>query len=148
MKDRLISGSLAGAIAGLIQNLFGQTLKALGITDRAFADFAKVLIMYKPYQGTLAIIVGVISHIITGLIFGVIFAYIIQKTSSKYLLTKGIAYGAVLWVLLSGFGTMFKLPMFFDIPPRAALTTFVGALIYGFVTAYALKFIDNRTKLL
>lgn len=147
-NDRLISGGIAGAIGGLIQIIFEQTAKALGITDRAFIDFSKVLIMFKPYNGLTAFIVGFISQIIIAIIFGVIFGYIIQLTSSRYYVIKGIGFGAAIWCILLGFGTIFSLPLFKDIPPNASLSAFVGSLIYGFITAYALKVIDNKTDLL
>ncbi len=148
MKDRLIAGGFAGAVAGLIQNLYGNLVKFLGVSDRAFADFALVMITFKPYSGFAAFLVGIISHTIVGTIFGVIFAYIILITSSRYNLIKGLGFGAVLWFLLSGFGTIFRLPLFKNIPPGDAISTFVGALIYGILTAYGLMLLDKRTKLL
>lgn len=106
------------------------------------------MITFKPYSGFTAFLVGIISHTIVGTIFGVIFAYIILITSSRYNLIKGLGFGAVLWFLLSGFGTIFRLPLFKNIPPGDAISTFVGALIYGILTAYGLMLLDKRTKLL
>jgi len=80
--------------------------------------------------------------------FGVLFAYIILLTSHRYYVLKGLGYGAILWFLLMGFGTIFNLAQFQDIPPTPALTTFIGALIYGIVLAYNLKIIDKNTHLL
>jgi len=148
VKDRLIAGGLAGATGAIIQNIYGHTAKAIGITDRAFMDFAKVLLTFKPYQGVLAFIVGQISHYLVGVLLGIIFVYIIMLTSSRYLVWKGLGYGAILWVLLLGFGTIFRLPLFMNIPPGPALSVFVGALIYGLVTAYTLSLLEKRTRLL
>ncbi|WP_214659145.1 DUF1440 domain-containing protein [Candidatus Formimonas warabiya] len=147
MKDRLIAGGLAGIAGAIIQITYGIITEALGITDRSFDEFAKVLIMFKPYKGLLASVVGAISHICIGLVFGVIFAYLILITSSRFLMIKGIGYGAVLWMLLLGFGTIFELPDFKDIPPQPALSIFFGAIIYGSITALTLKYLESRTKL-
>ncbi len=148
LKDRLIAGGLAGLIAGVIQNAYGAIVKAVGITDRSFSDFAEVLVMNKTAQTITGGIVGFIGHIIVGIMFGVLFSYIIFLTSHKYNLLKGVGYGAILWFLLMGFGTIFNLTQFKDIPPVPALTTFIGALIYGVALAYSLKMIDQKTRLL
>ncbi|PKM87785.1 MAG: hypothetical protein CVU87_08955 [Firmicutes bacterium HGW-Firmicutes-12] len=49
-EDRLIGGALAGAVGGIIQNLYGVTVKVLGLTDRAFIDFAVVTATFKVHK--------------------------------------------------------------------------------------------------
>ncbi len=147
-KDRLVAGGLAGAIGAFVQSVYGTITKAIGITDRTFYDFAAIIVAFKEYPGVLGFIVGIIAHLIVGVMLGIIFAYIIMLTSNRYLYIKGLVYGAVTWFLLLGFGTIYKMPMFKDIPPTAALSTFVGSLIYGTVTAYTLKLLEKRTNLL
>jgi uncharacterized membrane protein YagU involved in acid resistance len=146
LKDRLLAGGIAGLIATVVQNIYGLTINAVGLTDRTFEDFAEIMITFKSYTGIAAFIVGVMAHLAVGLIFGVIFAYLIKETSSKYYIAKGLGYGLVLWFLLSGFGTIFRLPFFKNIPPGPALYDLVGGLLFGFVLAYALKILDARTK--
>jgi len=148
MKDRLVAGGVAGLIAIIISNIYGLTSKALGFTDRIFIDFAKVLIMFKPYKGSLGFIVGEIAILTIGVLWGVVYAYIIKITSSRYNILKGWGYGLLLWMLLSGFGTIFDLPLFKDIPPHAAINNIIESSIYGLVTAYALSVLDQETKLL
>ncbi len=148
VKDRLVSGAIAGTIGGLIQAMYGFIVEALGFTDRTFTDFAKVLLMYRDYKGALAFIGGLIGHLTIGAMLGILFAYIIMITSNRYYLAKGFGYGAIIWVLFLGLGTIFKLPQFKDIPPSDVISTLVGSLLYGSITAYSLKMLDNRTKLL
>jgi len=146
-KDRLVAGGLAGAIGALVQNAYGQSAKALKLTDRAFIDYAEVLLAHKVFGGVLGFIVGTLAHLAVGVIMGVIFAYIIMLTSSRYLYIKGLGYGFVLWLLLSGFGSIFNLPQFTLIPPNVALATLVGALIYGIVNAFTLGYLEKRIGL-
>ena len=148
LSDRLVAGGVAGFIAIIISNIYGVFSKAMGFTDRIFIDFAKVLIMYKPYKGFLGFLVGEIAILTVGIFWGVAYAYIIKMTSSRFNLLKGWGYGAILWMLLSGFGTIFDLPMFKDIPPHDAFNNFIESSIYGLVTAYALSVLDRETKLL
>ncbi len=148
LKDRLVAGGLAGIIAGLIQYAYGLTVKGLGLTDRIFGQFSDVIYTARIYTGVLGFILSVLTHSAVSLVAGVVFAYIIEKTSSRYYMLKGAGYGFILWFFLSGFGTIFRLPLFIDIPQISALTILVGAVIYGLVLAYTLKLIDKKSRLL
>jgi uncharacterized membrane protein YagU involved in acid resistance len=148
MKDRLIAGGLAGIIAGLIQYVYGLATQALGFTDRSFGQFSEVVLNLHVYEGILGFIIGVLSHMAVALIFGVLFAYIIAKTSSRYYIIKGAMYGLVLWFLLSGFGSVLRLPNFTKVPPTSELDILVGAVLYGLVLAYTLKLLDKKTRIL
>lgn len=147
-KDRLIAGAIAGLIAAFIQNIYGWITQAVGLTDRSFYQFAEIVLSSRIYPGTLGFITGLIAHLAVGVMLGIIFAYAIYLTSSHYIVLKGFGYGLITWFLLSGFGTIFRLPLFEDIPPGPALVTLIGALLYGFVLAYTLKLIDQKTGLL
>ncbi len=148
MKDRLVAGGLAGIIAGLIQYVYGLLTEAIGFTDRSFGQFSEIVLSSRVYTGVLGFIIGLVSHIAVAIMFGVIFAYIIAKTSSRYYLLKGAGYGLVLWFLLSGFGTVARLPLFEDIPPLDASDILIGSILYGLVLAYTLKLLEKKTKLL
>jgi hypothetical protein len=128
-NDRISAGALAGIIGAVVQNIYGQIVKGLGITDRAFLDFAKIVLFHKPYGGVLGFIAGTLSHLTFGMITGVLFVCLIKRTSSKYLYFKGMGMGMTIWFFSLGMGTLFDLPLFQDIPPVPALTTFAGALI-------------------
>lgn len=148
MKDRLVAGSMAGIIAGLIQYAYGLATQALGFTDRSFGQFTEAVLDLHVYTGILGFIIGVLSHMAISIVFGVLFAYTIAKTSSRYHLLKGAMYGLVLWFLLSGFGSVLRLPNFTKVPPIAELDILVGAILYGLVLAYTLKLLDKKTSLL
>jgi uncharacterized membrane protein YagU involved in acid resistance len=148
VKDRFIAGGLAGIIAGLIQYMYGLVSKALGFSDREFGQFSESVLNLHVYTGVLGQIIGVLSHMAVSIIFGVLFAYIIQKASSRYYLLKGAMYGLVLWFLLSGFGSVLRLPNFTKIPPLTELDILGGAILYGLVLAYSLKLLERKTGLL
>ncbi|HEX3043182.1 MAG TPA: hypothetical protein VHY08_00390 [Bacillota bacterium] len=144
-KDRLVAGSFTGIIAAIVQAIYGITVKSLGLTDRAFIDFTKMFIMYRNFPGVLADIMGFIGHLGFGAIWGILFAYLIQYTSSRYYYYKAFGYGVFLWLSLAILGTAFDIPLFKEIPPKALLSTLIGALIFAFINAYTLKKIEaNR----
>lgn len=146
-NDRLVAGSITGIIAATIQAIYGIAVKALGLTDRAFIDFSKLFIMHKNFTGLFPNIMGLIVHLGLGAIWGVSFAYLIYFTSSRYYYYKAFGYGAFLWLSLGILGSIFKIPLFTEIPPRALLTTLFGGIIFSLSNAYALKWFENRTNL-
>ncbi len=148
MKDRLVAGGLAGIIAGLIQYAYGLIVLILGLTDRIFGQFSDIVFGGRVYSGILGIILSILTHLAVTISMGVLFAYIIEKTSSRYYILKSVGYGFVLWFFLSGFGTIFRLPLFVNIPAQPALVILVGAIIYGLALGYTLKMIDKKSNLL
>ena len=66
----------------------------------------------------------------------------------QVLLTKECFFGTVLWFLLTGFGTMWRLPVFHEMPTYAAYSSLIGALIYGIALAYSMKLLEKYTDLL
>ena len=148
MKDRLVAGGLAGMIAGLIQYVYGLTVLQLGLTDRIFGQFSDIIFSGRVYTGLLGTVVSILTHLAVTLTLGVLFAYIIAKTSSRYYLLKGAGFGFLLWFFLTGFGNIFRLPLFVDIPVQSALVILAGAILYGLVLGYTLKLFDKKSSLL
>lgn len=143
-----MAGVISGMIGSLVQILYGFVTVGLKITDRTFEDFAKIFIMYHNQKGFLSFMVGFLAQIGLGGILGILFAYLIQKIYTDFYYFKGLGYGFVIWLFLGIAGTVFRLPLFHEIPPGPALVTLVGALIYGWVNAFCLRWIDRRTNLL
>lgn len=148
MKDRLTASALAGLIGALVQDVYDVIILSLKITDRVYTDFGKIIIMFKPYKGLEALIVGILAHFTICIIFGAAFGYISKLTSPRFYLLKGASFGAVVWFLLQGIGTLYDLPLFKDVPPRPALSMFIGAIIYGLVVAYTFRYFYKKTELL
>jgi hypothetical protein len=147
-QDRGTAGMIAGASASVIQIIYGQIMKTTGLTDRTFTDFAKIFIMYNKYSGILSLIIGVITQIILGSLLGTGFAFFIKKTSNNYLYLKGLSSGGLAWLFFGISGTVYKLPLFFKLPPQQAIIIFIGALIYGFFLAYFLNLLEKKSNLI
>lgn len=148
VNDRTTAGAIAGAVAGIIQQIYGLLADYIGFTDKDFGDFAGTLIMSKDYQGILAHIIQWLAHIGIGMFFGIIFVHLFRYTSSKYWQIKGVVYGFILWVLLTGVGTLFKMPTWENTRPSTALSMFIGSLVYSVSAAYILRYLENKTDLI
>lgn len=136
MGERALLGGISGIMASMVCALYEVIVEHLGVTDRGFLDFNTVLIAHKVYAGALGFTISLLAQAAVGVIFGTIFSYTLIFVSSKYYLLKGLGYGFILWLLLSGFGTIFKLPLFEDMPPMVSLVNLGDSLLYGSMNAY------------
>ncbi|KUO53408.1 MAG: hypothetical protein APF76_09205 [Desulfitibacter sp. BRH_c19] len=146
-SDRATAGAIAGILGAITQDIYGLTVKGIGLTDRAFIDFAKVIAFRTATSGTLSFITGLVVHLTLGMMFGLLFSYIISMTSSNFYYYKAIGYSAGLWFWTLAVGSMVNLPLFAGIPVISQITTFVGALIFGLAMAYSLKLLENKTEI-
>lgn len=149
-KDRLVAGGIAGLVASITCDILGIIYKSLGWSDRTFNDYATIILTYQVYSHNeiFGLIISMIGHAAVCIIFGVIFAYLIMFTSSNYLYIKGLGYSLIIWLLLNTFGTLLDLPLFRGMPINVAYSTLSTALLYGLITAFTLRIIDNKSHLL
>ncbi len=147
MKDKYIAGAIAGIIGALIQDVYAYLVKLLGFSDRGFIDFARAVIFSTVNDGTMEMIVASIAHIIWDLLLGILFVYIIERMSKSFYYCKALIYGSFLWFMIQVLGTLFRLPMFFHIPARAALLTLTGAICYSLGIALFVRVLGKRNQL-
>ncbi|HWQ72033.1 MAG TPA: hypothetical protein VN370_06910 [Desulfitobacteriaceae bacterium] len=149
VKDRLIAAGIAG-IAGACSNIIlGVILKSLHWSDRALYDYSTTLFGKMTYgsMGFWGFLMEIITDIALCIIWAIIFAYVIKVTSSHYYYIKGLGFGFVIWMVLTSLGTLFNIPLFTETPLEVAYTTLFTALVFGFVVAWVLKFIEQKTEL-
>ena len=144
-NDRSTAGAIAGLVGAFIQEMSAIVLKYLGFTNRSFIDYASILIMFHTAHSFMELVVAWIAHFAVGITMGLLFVQVFMITSSKYLFLKGIFYGFVLWFILLGLGTVFRLPEFTVIPWNVALSTFVGSIVWSLSVAYTLRLLERTT---
>jgi hypothetical protein len=146
MKDRLLSGGIAGMVGAVVQNIYSYVIRGLNLAEHTYSDFATTVLTSRVYSDPVGLVVGFIAYLAVGVILGILFAYLIASTGSDYHYIKGLLYGLVMWFILTGFGTIFGLATFIGIPPVSALLILAGGLLYGVVTAYMLKALDAKNN--
>ncbi len=139
MEDRFSPGLFAGLIGDVLLQVYFLILRSSRLIDRTYVDYGKVLIMTKPFDGALAFIVGMIFEFIIGGLLGVIFSYLIKYTTSRFYLMKAISLAIGSWLFFLVPGTLYNLPLFSIDPPDICLLMLVGSMVWGAVTAVALK---------
>jgi hypothetical protein len=143
MKDRLVSGGLAGLVGAGVQNGYSFLMQALNLAEYTYSDFATMVMTGTLYRGPLGLLAGFLAYLAVGMILGVFFTWLIETTTDRYLYIKGLLYGYALWFLLTGFGNIFGLPAFDQLSVISALSILAGGLIYGLVTARVLKWVHR-----
>lgn len=144
-NDRSTAGAIAGLVGAFIQEMSAIVFKYLGFTDRSFIDYASVMIMFHTAHSFMEHVVAWTAHFAVGIMLGLLFVQVFMITSTKYLLLKGIFYGFILWFVLLGLGTVFRLPEFTAIPWNVAMSTFVGSIIWSLSVAYTLRILEKTT---
>lgn len=147
IKEKLMAGGLAGIISSLIVAAYGVLVKTLGLTDRALFDYAMILVTFRTPTDYLSFIIAILAFAAFCMNLGIIFILIIDKTSSNYLILKGIAYGFGLWFIINGSGTIFRIPMFMEIPNNSAISTLIGGILFGLVLSISLRIFDKKQLL-
>lgn len=147
MEDRAVAGALAGFASSILQEGYAQVIKAVEVTDRSYGDFAFCLVTSNQADEIPEMVVGILSNIAIGILMGVIFAFLLKIITSKHLFLKGFFYGYVLWMLLLGFGSVFRLPEFTDMKPVHSLVALGGSIIWGAANAYFFKLFYRRNAI-
>jgi len=78
IKDKLVTGAVIGTATFISQNLYALGAKAFNIPTLTYVDYGRILLLSKVMKGTIAVIIGLIGHLIWEIILGVIFVYIKQ----------------------------------------------------------------------
>ncbi|NLX90178.1 MAG: hypothetical protein GXZ07_01055 [Firmicutes bacterium] len=139
IKDPLVLGAIAGAIANLAKllgNEFG--MKTLKISQASYPEMAAGLFMTKKERRKpVALVVGTLADLTIGGIMGVPLVYILRYTGRDFAPIKGIGYGLFAWVLLYGalgrfLGTKSSI---FPLSSTTSLSAYINHSIYGAIAA-------------
>ena len=146
IKDRLINGTIAGSAGAIIQNGYALLMSRLGYSGPVYIDYGKILLFYNPPQGILPNGLGLVAHFVWDIILAVLFAYLLQKTSSRYLWLKGLIYGIAVWFFIKTGATLYKIPIIYEVRPYTVAFFLGGAILFGIIIASTLQFME-QTKL-
>ncbi len=144
LKDEAVAGSLAGLCASIVQEIYAVIMKTTGLARYSYGDFAFGLVNSSKMEGAVQIFVGILANMAVGIFLGLIFVYLIKVISARYILLKGFFYGWVVWMLLTGFGSVFRLPAFMEVSAFESLITLGGSILWGVLNAYLLKKIELK----
>jgi hypothetical protein len=136
IKDKLVLGSLAGIIADIIQDLFQLGLEKLNLIKYSLDNFAGSMFIRVSYTsintGHLGLIVGILSGAALSIILGITFVYIIELSGFRFIITKGLLYGFMLWfIIYGGIRAALHIGYLPDYDPFHALIFVLVHLLFG-----------------
>lgn len=133
MQNKQVFGAVAGLIAGIIKDLTDLTFYFLGIINKHFGYLASGLFSSpKEANSIFGWIDGYLANFIIDASLGVVFMYLIQS-DPQYIKTKGVFFGAVVWLLILGALTSFHIT---TVPTKSAFDGFMNFfvhILYGFL---------------
>ena len=145
INDTFTKGVICGISGALVQNILAFVAKLLGLTDTLYIDVAYAVLFNLTFKGILPVIVSLIGHLVIDSFWGIIFAFLIEYTSSKFYIFKGIVFGCGIWFLVRVIITkIFQLPVLAKNCPKTALFFLFGAAMFGLTIALVLKFLDDK----
>jgi uncharacterized membrane protein YagU involved in acid resistance len=70
----------------------------------------------------------------------------IPKVTSQGYLIKGAFYGLAIGIILYAIPTLFKTPDITIVPLKTTISNHIGAVLWGLVMAYLLRWFDTTQK--
>ena len=138
LKDKLIFGSFIGLVAGLLKDLLTLIFYQLKILDGLFCHFAggmffrfSALDLTSPEWPLL--VIGYLGDLTLSGILGVIFVYLVKTTGPRYIILKGIFYGAAVWFAIFGGVLALGISKVQEKQPVHTLIMFFVHLLFGYV---------------
>lgn len=100
MKDKVVIGSMAGAIGGAVGVIFSYTMFRLGISPMSSINLAASLVVKDVVNLTVGgIFWALIVHFLVASLYGVILMYFLIFSGKEYWAIKGAGFGAVLCLI-------------------------------------------------
>lgn len=151
LRDNLIFGALAGVVADLVMGLPEFILWKLKILPHPLFHYAGSLFLAleKLHGNYLGELMGFIASKVYGAFLGVVFTYLLVYTGRRYFLTKGLIYGAFLWLAsYCGLATLpiVKLSAHLRTPLEALLFFFLH-LLFGLALGVMARSLDRQETL-
>ena len=146
IDDRFTRGFLAGLASGVVTNIFSFISFALNWVKVRYLDWAGVFIFGREPGGAVEVAISLAGQLFFSALLGVIFAYLIPLTTSKSHIFKGLVYGLAVWFASYAIAILYKVPPLTHIGIDTVTSNIVAALIFGFVLAWSLKWLDQQVR--
>ena len=104
------------------------------------------LIFGKLPAGVLENAVSLGGQLFFAAMSGVLFAYLLPVLTSRNYFLKGLIFGLLIWLLSYTASILFRVPFLTRFDPGTVTSNITGALIYGLVLGFVLKWLEERAK--
>lgn len=144
MKDRVLVGFIAGALAAVGTAVANSIFYSIGFTDFRFFEWTSRLFFGYMAATTTDTIVAQITHIIWDGLMGVLFIKLIPAINSKHLPYKGMLFAIALFLVFRGIVVLFNVVPLNTFTPASFLSNIILSIIWGLVAALVIKRLIHR----
>ncbi|HBL35343.1 MAG TPA: hypothetical protein DDZ55_00880 [Firmicutes bacterium] len=136
LRDKLLFGAFAGVFAGLVMDLPEYILWELNILNHPLSHYAASLFVEHSvlHSNKLGLVLALVVSVVYSAFLGIIFIYLLNLMNKRFVLAKGLLYGAFIW--LFSYGILSSLPLVklsvYSKTPLEILLFFLLHLLYGF----------------
>ncbi|TCL76917.1 hypothetical protein EDC14_1001202 [Hydrogenispora ethanolica] len=134
LHDKILMGAGAGLVADLLQDRLQSVMKKQGWIRLTLDQLAGSLFIrdVSLLDSPLAELVSTFSGVIFSMILGILFVYLLDRLGFRYVVFKGVLFGAVLWfAVYGGLCAALGIPHLQDHQPLHALVQLLGHLVFG-----------------
>ncbi len=111
IHDKVVFGAFIGVLSKIAMDIFQIPLWLMKIVKHPLAHYAGSLFINinTIHHTLLGLVINFLADYIYGAFLGIVFAYLIHMVGRRYLIFKGLLFGAFLW--LFSFGGLRSLPI-------------------------------------
>lgn len=132
-RDKVIFGGIVGFLADMVMDIVQYPMWKALIVKHPLSHYAGSLFLdfETLHHSILGSIVSFIADGLYSVVWGILFIYIIHWTGHRYVIIKGLLYGALIWLI--SFGGIRALPMVSlrEFLPSQTLYYLLFHLIFG-----------------
>ncbi len=144
MRDTFVRGYMAGVIGGIAMTIINQILFSLGFASSRFFDISAMIYLgYVPNTIGEQFISEVI-HLGHAALIGISFAYIFPLIGRDYFVFKGATFGAFIWSIVFGIGSLLKVPLFFNLSWISVASYLFISATWGAVMSLSLVWFEEH----
>jgi hypothetical protein len=103
--DRVVAGSAAGLVAGVVLGVTANLLNAAGLTEYSSVQIAGGVFTGEHLTEPMSLgmlVVAWSSHLVISMTVGVVLAYLLSYTGQDFGVLKGILLGGFAWLFNNG----------------------------------------------
>lgn len=144
LDDRFFRGYIAGLVGGVVMTLINQLTVVLGLVSIRLIDWVGMIFLgYVPATVGEQLLCLTIQ-LVHAAVVGILFAYLVTDMSSRYLILKGSTIGAITWFIIFGVGSLFKVPLYFNLSWVSVSANLFAASIWGVTAALVLLWFEQH----
>ena len=145
--DRFFKGFSAGVAGAIVMTIWDLiAFHFLDFSEHRYLDWSSVMLMGDRPNTLAEIIYSQFIHLIWSGFLGITFAFLIIIIGNKGLIIKGAIFGFISGFIFYAIPKLFKVIHLYDTPIESVMANHLGSVIWGLVTAYILRLLNNRYK--